>query len=684
MLYRITMLLVAIFWYVISFGQVKLELKKYHNWQLKKMYNEAIWLDDYITAQDIAIEMIERKPNKLNYHVYFLNALVKAKKTDEAYEFAKNEFEENPYEHGKIAFYLAELEKNNGNYETAIEILSRLRTKTRRIEMGNITRERIENSIAGCNLAIKNRDTIVYTKVKRLEGNVNTSNLEFNPVLLESDELIFGNFKENTDLKEDLNRSFRSKRGFSYAKKKKDLWTIENNVPEPYFNYSDYDTGDGTYSIDKRRFYFSKSSRDNNNKYISNIYISTLESGIWSTPVKLNKSINKKGYTSSQPTVGTCYDPSLEVIYFVSDRRGGAGGKDIWYFVYDKTKNEHSKAYNVGAYINTSGDEITPYFDLESHALFFSSNGHASFGGYDIFYSKGELVNWLAVMNVGYPINSSFDDIDYFRNESGMLGVFASNRKGISLSMYNQSLNDIFLFEETTIARIFVKGQIKTQDLLMGHGFVDLTEKNQKSGVLANQSIAISQQSDTAASLLIKETFTNENGEFGVWLDKGHEYRVEVKDTLVVGGSFSFTTLNKEKVSEISLDLKPVLTIPDKPVEIENIYYEFGKAELTKETKQVLDSTLVRFVSKHPDIIIRIVSHTDNVGSERYNQRLSEKRALNVVRYLISKGISTDRLISQGKGESEPIAPNENPDGSDNSEGRMKNRRTEIEIIGIR
>nr|WP_321450917.1 OmpA family protein [uncultured Carboxylicivirga sp.] len=682
MLKKLAIILILPAWININ-GQSNVNYSDFNRWQLKKMYKEAVWLNDYITASVIANELVLSKPESENFIVYQIKALIKSYQYEKAYEILGQHFKISPYTNGEIAFFLAELEKMYGNYEEAKEILIRLRRRSQRIKMGNITRERIDNSIAGCDLAISYRDTVVYTKIRPIGNSINTDHIEFAPKLISEREMIFGAISDPDNLNENLDIQYQSKRGFKYAIENDSIWTLEENVPEPFFNYSDYDTGDGTYSIDGLRFYYTKCARNLQNRYICHLYMSKFENGLWSNPIALNKNINKKGYSSSQPTVGTCYDPSLEVIYFVSDKKGGAGGNDIWYIIYNKNNQKHSKPFNAGVYINTSGDEITPFYDLESHALFFSSNGLPTVGGYDIFYCKGELVNWQNHQNIGYPINSSFDDIDYFRNESGKRGLVASNRSG-EVSQYGQMLNNIFAFEETAIARVFVHGKIETAKLLKGQTLENLTDQFSEQGILANQLIAISQISDTAASLLIKETTTNANGEFGIWLDRNHEYRIQVKDTLVAGGRFSFNTKCTEENDNISLDLKPVLIFSAQPIEIKDIYYEFDKTELTFEAKTNLDSTLLNFIQKYPELIIRIISHTDNLGSEKYNQRLSEKRADNVVNYLISKGANPDQLRAEGRGEREPIAKNENADGSDNIEGRTKNRRTEFVIEGIK
>jgi len=125
-----------------------------------------------------------------------------------------------------------------------------------------------------------------------------------------------------------------------------------------------------------------------------------------------------------------------------------------------------------------------------------------------------------------------------------------------------------------------------------------------------------------------------------------------------------------------------VNVLTDKPVVLENIYYDFNSAELSDRSKNVLDTTLLVLLKEAPEFIVEIGAHTDSIGTEEYNKQLSQERADNVIKYLISKGISHEKLVAKGYGTEKPIAPNFLPDGSDNPEGREKNRRTEFRIIG--
>ncbi len=182
--------------------------------------------------------------------------------------------------------------------------------------------------------------------------------------------------------------------------------------------------------------------------------------------------------------------------------------------------------------------------------------------------------------------------------------------------------------------------------------------------------------------LYLQRIETNEQGEFELWVEPGHDYTLFVEDPTLLERSFTLSTQKTENTKLIELNTIALKSIPKEAIVLENIYYQFDKNELTSTACSILDSTLLKLMKLYPNIIVEISAHTDAVGDELYNQQLSEERAKNVVNYLKSKGISAERLKFRGFGSSCPVAPNFDRDGTDNPEGRQKNRRTEFTIIG--
>ncbi len=468
------------------------------------------------------------------------------------------------------------------------------------------------------------------------------------------------------------------------------LWKGGYPPPRPIAGMETYDWAKGTYSLDKKRFYASYCAPNLRGKMQCKIYVSDETSNSWSTPVALGKMVNHPRFSSSQPSVGTCYDPRLEVIYFTSDRRGGAGKKDIWFTVYNKQTQSYSKAQNAGVFINTNADEMSPSYDLTSHQLYFSSEGWVGIGGLDIFRSKGDMVTWEEPENVSIPLNSSFDDLDYIKSESGKMGFIASNRPDSDIDLDQTCCDDLFIFSESINPRLKISGRLlkqnkaKSMERLLSKDN-DRLEIEEEAIVLANKIITINTVRDSSTIVFLKQTMTDENGNFSMWVEKGANYKIMVKDTSLLATSFDFSTKNEtnNETTELNIEIAPLESRPINNIEIRNIYYEFGSSDLNPIACNVLDTTLLVLMKRFPHITIEIGSHTDDKGGERYNLRLSEKRAAGVVQYLIDKGISQKRLQYKGYGMSHPVAPNSLPDGTDNPEGRQQNRRTEFKIVGV-
>lgn len=409
--------------------------------------------------------------------------------------------------------------------------------------------------------------------------------------------------------------------------------------------------------------------------------------GTWSAPQALDKNVNHPRYTSAQPAVGTLFNTSMEVLYFVSDRPGGAGGMDIWFSVYNKRNEQYKKAENAGVFINTSGDEVTPFFDLPSHRLYFSSNGWPAYGGFDIFYASGSMVTWDPPVNIGVPVNSSFDDLDYVKNWSGQFGLFVTNRPKTGRVTAGTSPDHIFAFKETESPRVLITGQLIKEDRfaeeLLDKRLVRPMLADSLKDVLSHKTVSIEMIKNSESSVFLHEVTTNEDGRFEVWVDPGMDYKISVADTSLLERSFSVSTRNMDDEKTVEMETVSLNTIPQKAIVIDNIYYEFDRTELTQEAKAALDTTLYETLIKYPHIQVEISAHTDNKGNASYNQRLSEQRAANVVKHLVAAGISRSRLSAKGYGQDRPIAPNQHPDGSDNPEGRQQNRRTEFTILSM-
>lgn len=329
----------------------------------------------------------------------------------------------------------------------------------------------------------------------------------------------------------------------------------------------------------------------------SDIYISRFENGQWTKSVPLPGKVNSRFWESH-----ACLSYDGKILYFASNRTGSIGGTDIFMATYNEKTKEWDNIVNLGRPINTELNEDFPFITEDGKTLFFSSQGHKGMGGYDIFksYLKDDGT-WTNPENVGYPINTTDDNLFLFPYNNG--------------NTFFVSLFEDEGFGQEDIYKIEI---IIPEDIEKSFTISEHTDKQ-------NDNIPETKK-DT-----IKETTTTE-------------------------------VIKKELI------LRP-------------IYFEFNSYVLDNEGKKVLDE-LIPILKELNTIKLKITGHTDSIGSDDYNIRLSTKRALAVKNYLIQNGISAERIKTEGCGEKNFVAINSNPDGSDNPEGRKYNRRAEIELHG--
>jgi len=660
-----------------------LVLTQLKHWQVKGYARDALRMKDYTQARYYLNEWHRR--DTLNEKVLF-NLAFSTYMLGE-YDKAGNYFGELIESETRVQapsyYYYGMVQKQNGRYEIAKDAFQKARREVRLLPH-NVTKSQIEREIAGCLLGIKCRDTVVKSEVVRVNQPINRTGRELAHKILSDSAFVYCTLASGGDISIPVDSTYKFKWDYFVAKKTPIEWVIAES--DVYFVDNQYAlrSGDGVVSLDGQRYYFSQCERLLNGKNKCQLYVMEKRRDGWSEPSKLGKMVNHPRASSTHPAIGTCFDPNLEVIYFVSDRKGGAGGEDIWFTLYNTRTKEYKKAENAGVYLNTTQDEVTPFYDLPSHSLLFSSNGWVGIGGFDVFKVKGELVSWEGVENLKVPINSSRDDLNYICNESGRFGLLSSNRRDIS-TIEETCCTDLFTYHQTESPRVLVRGQLlKEKFEADGDFFGQLSGKSNiklPAQVIKNQTLTIQLVNDSTSVVTLQQTVTNEKGEFEVWVDPNSNYQIKVNDNTLLEQAIPFST--KAIASNQMLEIEPIALseAPDQPIELSDIYYDYDQDELTNSAKQTLDTTLYLLLVKFPTLRIEIGSHTDNKGDEKYNQRLSQRRALNVVNYLINKGIKSDRLVAKGYGESQPKAPNENGDGSDNVAGRQQNRRTEFRIL---
>lgn len=428
-------------------------------------------------------------------------------------------------------------------------------------------------------------------------------------------------------------------------------------------------------TYDKRYMIFSVCKEDWKGENNCDLYQARRVNDSWKRVEKMKFGINASGYTSTQPAIGRDPEKNRYILYFVSNRPGGKGGLDVWYTRYNKRDDEWDKPRNCGSKINTVGDEETPWFDIQEGTMYFSSNGHPGIGGMDVYKVLGERSRWTEPELLGIPINSAADDVYFRKQPRDRYMMLTSNRKGSESLWKSTCCDDIYeLFFPQSFHSILkltafeipdpdgeLNGRAKLPDTQFKVFYIDPLTKEK-----------FYVKSDTA-----------HDGEIYMQIEPGRIYSVEGVHPGYFADIHQIDMRSLLINDTMSLDME-MRKWDDQPIVVPNIYFEFDSDQLTADSKSSLDSSIYNILIENPEIIIEILAHTDNKGTSTYNRKLSQSRAESVVNYLAEKGIEKDRLKAKGYGEDKPIAPNENPDGSDNPEGRAKNRRVEFRVIGTK
>ena len=404
---------------------------------------------------------------------------------------------------------------------------------------------------------------------------------------------------------------------------------------------------DGNTAYFTRESYFEKEyekSEDSKTKY-SQLYIyrASKQNGKWSSIESLK--INDQNYSNKNPMIG----PKGEYLYFSSNMPGGYGQYDI----YKAKINEDGSIgdpLNLGQKINTEGQEGFPFMS-EDKIIYFSSDGHLGLGGLDVFYSKNIDAKWSNVRNVGIPVNSGADDFAFMIN--GDDGYISSNRPG------GVGKDDIYA----------IKKIMPLCDILFTTNIIDSKTK---------ESISSATTSISDNTGIIDNTkITSEKGLAEFMLECEDEIQLMVSKT---GYESKMLDLKFSDIDPPVLDvyLNPIEEIiVEEKIILNPIYFDFDKSNITNKAAFELDK-LVAIMEKYPDMIIKAESHTDSRGPASYNKGLSDRRAKSTAQYVISKGISEERISGVGKGEEEPKV--------DCSQGCSKeehaqNRRSEFIIV---
>jgi len=379
------------------------------------------------------------------------------------------------------------------------------------------------------------------------------------------------------------------------------------------------------------------------------LYISyKTKSGQWTEAENLGKTVNTENWESA-PSLS----PDKKDLYFSSNRLGGYGGRDIW-VTHRNSNGKWTIPENLGPAINTSADETCPFIHADNQSFYFVSNGHPGYGGTDIFLSKRDSNNkWDAPINLGYPINTIDDEGSLFVASDGKTSYYASDRndKKTGLDIYSFQLRN----EVAAAKTLWINGKVLDKKTKNGlPSTVILTNINNRNKITQVQ--------------------TDEEGDFLITLPAGNNYAFNVnrKGYLFYSDHIEIEKNPTDSFFNLQILLEPIET--GASIILKNIFFDVNESTIKSASEAELDK-LAALLIENPNLKIQVNGHTDNAGKKEENLLLSLNRSKAVIKYLVSKGIASNRMIPKGFGDTMPISSNET------EQGKSLNRRTEINII---
>jgi outer membrane protein OmpA-like peptidoglycan-associated protein len=490
--------------------------------------------------------------------------------------------------------------------------------------------------------------------IRNLGAGFNSPADDYGPLLTAGDKILFFTSRRKTPSNQSSEDIYEVQRGTGG-------WGSAQALAKPV-NSSEHEGVTGV-SPDGNTLYMY---RNNNN---GDIFETTRTGTVWSKPKALPEPVNSPEYESSYFVV-----KDGQFAFFASDREGGFGGLDL-YLVMKQANGTWSEALNLGVNVNSEYDEDGPSVDARG-ILYFSSRGHNSMGGFDIFSSTSTGAAWSQARNAGYPVNTPYDDLNFTATISGRQGIFSSDRSGTTggkdlfeATFRRETASDSLAASQAPEARKVVGAPVKPeipQVLLKGIAL------DSGSGVPLYTRIMYHEMGTAEAPT----TFMADSlsGKFVILLDKGKPYTVEVHKKGYFYDSEQLNVPEAYLPDSLAKEVRLKKMVTGSKFILKQVFFESGNTALTPGTRLELDR-VYHLLTENPSLKAEISGHTDDQGKPLANQVLSLSRAKAVVAYLVSKGIAADRLTAKGYGSEQPVASNRFEDG------RKQNRRTEFKVI---
>ena len=580
--------------------------------------NKRYEIGEYAAAADLYKSVYSRTPSnnkaqraEIAFKLGECYRLINHYRAEQVYQNAIR----NKYPNDTVYLRLAQMQMRNGKYAEAAKSFTTFL-------QSNSGSELAKNGLEASSYALQLKSDPTRYIVKSSKGFNASRSSSFSPVFMNSDAdaLLFTSNrkigkknvvrKNNGVSGQPNNHLFMVKK--NSAGKWEDILPLEGEVT------TGNDEGVASVSPDGRSMYFTRSNTIADKGGGTQILLSSRAGGTWSAPQRIQL-FRDSTISVAHPAIA----PDGLTMYFVSDNPAGLGGKDIW-----KATNESGEwkyVENLGPDINTSGDEMFSSVRNDG-TLYFSSNGKPGMGGLDIFRAKSKKEGGWEVGNMGVPINSQNDDFGITFAGTAESGYFSSNRNE------SRGYDSLWSFELPELEYI-LEGKISDR--------TGQTIPDAKIRIVGNdgENARIQAKGD---------------GTYRYKMKKGTDYvmMASARGYLNQKNQISAQGVSDKKSEKFNVNFE--LTPIYKPVQMDNIFYDFAKWTLTPQSEAGLQE-LVKLLNDNPNITIEISAHTDFVGNNASNKTLSERRAQSVVEYLINAGISKDRLTSAGYGEEQPF-----------------------------
>jgi len=612
----------------------------------------------------------EFNPNNalLNYKIGL--CYIEVKPISKSFEYFDKAKKLNPKVNSKYYYYYARALQLDLQFAKAISVYQKYKggLEPRDYKMMNPI---VNKNIQECKLGVQMIKNPVRVRIDNLGAVINSEYSDYGAVVNIDESMMF--YTSRRDINTGGERSpvdmmFFEDAYLAFSKDGK--WLVSNNMGKP-INTRYHDAVVGVAPDGNTLILY----RDDNG---GDLYYSQRRGNKWLKPKAFSSPIN-----SAYQETSASFSYNGKRLYFVSNRPGGYGGKDLYYCNIN-SKGEFSKPINFGNSVNTKENELGIFAHADGKTIYFSSTGHEGLGGYDVYKTVMVDGEWSKPINLGYPINSPNPEVFFSIGASGRNAYYSTSRKGgygsqdiykiVFLGpkkMPQYSVSDKYIASDDAVSdKVDIENKVQLQSsqltLLKGIVLDELTQQPIEATV---------ELIDNEAGEVLATFRSNSlSGKYVVSLPSGNNYGLAIYADGYLFYSDNFEIPKFETYKEVVRNVNLQRIEIGSSIALNNIFFEYKKSNVSSDSKMELNR-IVNLMNKYPNLRVEIDGHTDNIGSEDYNNNLSYKRSASVVDYIVKKGIDKSRLVSKGFGFSKPLADN------NTEEGRKKNRRSEIIII---